>query len=310
MHFLRRQRRKTIALIVFIVLTIIFSLSTVILASQTAELNRQLAQLSGSRPSVDDSVPSASTTPDDASTPSETPSSDPVTTMDVTGLTGYQALYPDLCAPTPQPVDRGDQKIAYLTFDDGPSELTRQYLDVLDSHGVKATFFVVPKGTEESNAILREIAASGHTIGIHTKSHSYTEIYASVEAYLKDFYEAFQEVYQATGIRPTIFRFPGGSVNQYNREIRSQVIEEMTRRGFVYYDWNVSGQDASTSATSDTIYDSIMENLLNFNNPQILLHDSSTQQKTLDVLPKILDTLKENGYTCSALDSSVVPVTF
>ena len=54
----------------------------------------------------------------------------------------------------------------------------------------------------------------------------------------------FCQIYEATGVKPQIFRFPGGSVSSYNVGIHQQLIAEMTRRGFVYFDWNVANGDA------------------------------------------------------------------
>lgn len=73
-------------------------------------------------------------------------------------------------------------KVIYLTFDDGPGPYTEQLLDVLDSYGVKATFFVTNRGYGE---MMKEIVDRGHSIGIHTMSHVYERIYASPEAYLR-----------------------------------------------------------------------------------------------------------------------------
>lgn len=127
----------------------------------------------------------------------------------------------------------------YLTFDDGPSARTDEILEILDKYGVKATFFVVGANEEGDLERMQKIVAAGHTLAIHSYSHDYKKIYASVEAYLEDFNQMFCQIYEATGVKPQIFRFPGGSVNSYNVGIHQQLIAEMTRRGFVYFDWNV-----------------------------------------------------------------------
>ena len=71
----------------------------------------------------------------------------------------------------------------YLTFDDGPSKLTEDVLDVLKEKQVKATFFIVGKNleTEQGKKILKRIVREGHAVGIHTYSHVYNRIYRSVE---------------------------------------------------------------------------------------------------------------------------------
>ncbi|MPM54937.1 hypothetical protein SDC9_101720 [bioreactor metagenome] len=133
-----------------------------------------------------------------------------------TASLGYQLLYPAL---TVQPTEQSlrPSNTVYLTFDDGPTQLTDEILRILDKYDVKATFFVVGKDTPEGRARLQRIADAGHTIGIHSYSHKYNEIYRSVEDYLEDFNRAFEWVYETTGIKPSIFRFPGGSINAYSQ---------------------------------------------------------------------------------------------
>ena len=91
--------------------------------------------------------------------------------------------YPGLYVSKPDyvPHEAGD-KVVYLTFDDGPSNLTIPVLDVLDRYGIKATFFVVGKTSEEDKEALRQTVDRGHTLAVHTYTHQYEEIYASPEA--------------------------------------------------------------------------------------------------------------------------------
>ena len=88
--------------------------------------------------------------------------------------------YPLLYTASVSPQDvKPKEKVAYLTFDDGPSNLTLPLLDVLDRYGVKATFFLVGKTGEEDRKAMREIVQRGHAIGVHSYSHDYQKIYAS-----------------------------------------------------------------------------------------------------------------------------------
>ena len=160
----------------------------------------------------------------------------------------YQISYPDLYVDAPQKFNY-TENVVYLTFDDGPSENTKDILNILDKYNIKATFFVIGKETARGKQLLQEIVARGHSIGIHSYSHNYNQIYNSVDAYLEDFNNAFNYIYNSTGVKANIFRFPGGSINNYNSLIYKQIIAEMTRRGFVFYDWNVSGEDAKSNET-------------------------------------------------------------
>jgi peptidoglycan/xylan/chitin deacetylase (PgdA/CDA1 family) len=221
----------------------------------------------------------------------------------------YTKLYPDLYAAPPTEFFSA-KDTAYLTFDDGPSSHTPDILSTLDEYGIKATFFFSGGTTEEDKRIMKSAADSGHTIGIHSISHDYTLIYATVESYLEDFYNTYTIVYEATGVRAKIFRFPGGSLNNYNRLIYQQIIAEMTRRGFVYYDWNVAGDDASNGATWTSVYNNVLAGAREHIGGRaiVLLHDS--KYTTATVIEDVIDALINMGFTFKPLDETVLPVTF
>lgn len=225
-------------------------------------------------------------------------------------LPGYAGMYPDLYMDQPSVV-RTEGKIAYLTFDDGPSSLTPQILDVLQKYEIPATFFIVTEG-EKDLQILNRIVEEGHAIGIHSDRHEYRSIYGSVEEYLDDFSAAYRKIEQACGVRPQIFRFPGGSVNSYNLGQYQEIVSEMLRRGFRYYDWNVSTQDAHPRMTAEQIYANVVRDINTYQCERavILAHDSAYQQQTLEALPNIIEYLSEQGYTFARLDAGVEPVVF
>lgn len=224
----------------------------------------------------------------------------------------YMELYPELYADNPPTAFKEDSGTIYLTFDDGPSDRTSDILEILDRYDIKATFFVCGGNGEKEQELMRQVAEAGHTIGIHSISHDYEKIYASVESYLDDFYETYMSVYNATGVKPQIFRFPGGSINNYNRFTYMQIIAEMTRRGFVYYDWNVSGEDAVKGADWTSIYNNIMSGIQRNTADRsiVLLHDSQSKENTVYVLEDVIDELLADGYKFDKLDNTVNPATF
>ncbi len=224
----------------------------------------------------------------------------------------YMDLYPDLYAESPPTEFKEDSGTIYLTFDDGPSDRTLEILDILEEYDIKATFFFSGGNGEKEQEIMRQVAEAGHGIGVHSISHDYEKIYASVESYLDDFYETYTSIYNATGIKPQIFRFPGGSINNYNRFTYMQIIAEMTRRGFVYYDWNVSGEDAVKGADWTSIYNNITSGIQNNTADRaiVLLHDSQSKEATVLVLEDVLDMLIGDGYKFDKLDNTVNPATF
>lgn len=223
----------------------------------------------------------------------------------------YTLLYPDLYAePAAEFTDA--EKTVYLTFDDGPSENTLDILSILDKYDIKAAFFMSGGESERSKEIMKAVADAGHTIGIHSISHDYEKIYSSVESFLEDMNNTYECVSEATGVRPQIMRFAGGSINNYNRLIYPQLIAEVTRRGFTYYDWNVSGEDATTHATWTSIYNNVMDGIENNSSHRavVLLHDSADKQLTVKTVEDIIIALQNDGYTFGQLDNTVKPVTF
>ena len=224
----------------------------------------------------------------------------------------YDELFPDLYAEVPENIIYNDDADhVYLTFDDGPSKYTDSILNYLEMYDIKATFFVVPDGSAESNARLKRIANAGHTIGIHTATHEYNKIYASVEAYLEDFKTAYDRVYEATGIKCCLFRFPGGSINDYNEAIRDDLIAEMTRRGFIYFDWNVDSSDA-LGATWTEMYNNLTSQTKACSRAVILMHDYNGGYNTILVLEDIIRWLisNERAYKLDRLTEFVRPVQF
>lgn len=225
-------------------------------------------------------------------------------------ILAYQSAYPGLYVDAAPSVSPSDNTV-YLTFDDGPSGNTSALLDVLDKYNVKATFFVVGAQIKGREDILKEVAARGHTIGMHSESHNYKQIYASVDAFLKDYDTLSQRIQDVTGQKPAIFRFPGGSVNGYNQGLYQELIAEMLRRGYTYYDWNVSAQDATTqSKTVTEIADAVSSGVPNHRYSIVLLHDSSLRETTVKAVNQLIPELLENGYHFESLDNAVSPIIF
>lgn len=224
----------------------------------------------------------------------------------------YQSLYPELYVSSEgEIIYNTDMDYLYLTFDDGPSKYTENILGYLDKHNIKATFFVVPNGTDESNALLKKIADAGHTIGVHSATHQYGLIYSSVESYLEDFKIAFDRIYKATGVRCELFRFPGGSINDFNEDFRDEIIAEMTRRGFIYFDWNVDSGDAA-GATWTEMYNGVLTQVADKNRAVILMHDHNNGYNTVLVLEDIINALKNDarGFKFDKLTKYTKPIQF
>lgn len=226
---------------------------------------------------------------------------------DISREPDYVYLYPNLYAEPSEEEEHVStqevQKVCFLTFDDGPSEQTWKVLDILDEKGIKATFFVIGKYlTDKDLECLKEIASRGHTIGLHTFQHNYAKLYRSVNSFLDDYNQIYTLIEETTGVRPSIYRFPGGSYNSYLKKIRKELITEMDRRGFTFYDWNVSGEDAVGTPTKSSIKKNVLRDVVKFRKPVILLHDGTTNELTTTVLSDIIDDIAAEGYEFSTLE--------
>lgn len=204
-----------------------------------------------------------------------------------------------------------EDKVVYLTFDDGPCSTTTQLLDKLDVLGVKATFFVTGLyGTREQIIeTLTDIHNRGHELAVHTYSHDYKKIYASVDAFLEDYKLVDDMILEATGERSKIFRFAGGSNTGMNSNIREALLTEMNRRGFVYHDWNASNGDSDGLGTQGEIDKAIAE-CRSQNRSILLMHDAPGKAQVVDELDSIIPTLQADGYRFDVLDETVKPVQF
>jgi len=111
-----------------------------------------------------------------------------------------------------------NQKIIYLTFDDGPSILTDKVLDILKENNVHATFFVIGNQIKGYEEVLKRSYSEGHAIGLHTYTHKFRSIYRSQSEFIKEMYDSRDEISKVIGISPNIIRFPGGSRNRINEE--------------------------------------------------------------------------------------------
>ena len=223
----------------------------------------------------------------------------------------YQKLYPDFYAPQPYAATERKENTVYLTFDDGPSYCTDDVLDILAKKGVKATFFVVGQSREENIQRMRRIVEEGHAIGMHAFYHDYSSLYDSVESYLGDMYALFCQIKEVTGVTPTLFRFPGGSINGYNSTLYQEMIAEMVRRGFVPHDWNVSSEDASSSRVSSShIVDCVIGGASGRSRSIVLFHDGGGKNSTVNALPQIIDRLQAKGFQMEALSSKTKPILF
>ncbi|MFC5450737.1 polysaccharide deacetylase family protein [Paenibacillus aestuarii] len=201
-------------------------------------------------------------------------------------------------------------KVAYLTFDDGPSGSTRKILSILRTYGVPATFFVVGSDSAEGRALYQQIAAEGHALGNHTYSHDYKAIYRSTAAFRKDVDKLGRLLESCVGYRPDIIRFPGGSNNHLSwksggRGIMYRAAKAVQDDGYQYFDWNVSSTDAAAPVQDKSlIIDSVMSASRGKQSIIVLMHDNTYKTTTVEALPVIIKRLQAAGFTFGKLSKN------
>ncbi len=196
-----------------------------------------------------------------------------------------------------KPIER---KVAYLTFDDGPTtKITPQILDILDDYNIKATFFVIGSLAEVNQDVLKDVDMRGHIIGNHTYSHDYKLIYSSVNALMKDIDKA-DEVLESIlpNYKRGLFRFPMGSFKKY------QFVEAVKNKGYKHYDWNALNGDAEAlNVPANKLISNVKKTVCGKNKVIILMHDAQTKQTTVDSLSRVIDYLLEEGYSFETLNN-------
>ena len=193
------------------------------------------------------------------------------------------------------------EKTIYLTFDDGPGPYTSRLLDVLDKYNVKATFFVTAQDSKYYNQIGRAFRA-GHSIGVHTTSHSYNTIYSSEYAFFEDFFNMEEIIKAQTGEYTRLFRFPGGSsntVSNFNPGIMSRLTQAMNNMGYQYYDWNVSSGDAGETTKTSQVIKNIKDGCAQHKVSVVLQHD--IKDFSVSAVESVIQWGLNNGYTFKAL---------
>lgn len=200
-----------------------------------------------------------------------------------------------------------EEKVVYLTFDDGPTpQVTDAILDVLKTHDVKATFFIVGKEIKGRENVLRRIYEEGHGIGLHTYSHNFKIIYKNPESFIMEMEKTENTINEVLGTQLDfpIIRFPGGSAGRLNKKFYSLLCE----KGYKIFDWNVDLQDGIKGHLSPCDF---LENAKKCSDKStrriILAHCNSNNKNTCEALDDIITYYHSQGYTFKAIDNTTNP---
>lgn len=194
----------------------------------------------------------------------------------------------------------------YLTFDDGPSKLTGQVLDVLKREQVPSTFFVVGELAEERKELVKRMAEEGHAVGNHTYNHVYKELYRDFASFREQAERTDRVLESITGRKPFLLRAPGGTAGNFD-PFYFFLLEQA---GYSVMDWNVDSRDAvRKNVQAADIVEEIRRSPLK-RELVVLMHDGAGHEETVKALPEIIAYYREKGYAFAALHEQVKPVQF
>ncbi len=195
---------------------------------------------------------------------------------------------------------KSDEKRVFLTFDDGPSKkVTIPILDLLKQENIKANFFVLGSRVDLYPDIVKRQYEEGHYIANHGYSHTYSQIYESTASVLDEYNKTNQSVKNAIGnqiYNTNIFRFPGGSVGGKYHKIKAEAKSLLEQNNIASIDWNALNGDAEGLKTEQALLNRLKETTQNKNSVVILMHDAGDKTKTYNILPQVIQYLRQEGY--------------
>ena len=207
------------------------------------------------------------------------------------------AFAPPLLQPVPCAAT--EEKIIYLTFDDGPTDSTTpKILDILKENDVKATFFVIGRQIKTRKEIVRRTLAEGHCVGVHSYSHEYAEIYSSPRALLRDIELCRNAILSAAPQwKGNLYRFPGGEGG-----LSQELGKAVRNAGYRVCGWNASVEDAiSPGATAEELFANALRTAGERHKIVLLLHDGVGYRETVKCLPKLIRHYKKAGFSFEKL---------
>jgi peptidoglycan/xylan/chitin deacetylase (PgdA/CDA1 family) len=203
----------------------------------------------------------------------------------------------------PSSEENQEEKVVYLTFDDGPSTHTQEILQILDAHNAKGTFFMLGPNMKRFPEATKAIVEGGHEPALHGVSHDAQQIYQSKDTVVGEMKAAQDDLYNLTGVRTNLIRTPYGSVPY----MKPEYLEAVHQNGFELWDWNIDSLDwkyKDARYVNGVIHDIETKS---FKEPVILLHDKQT---TAQHLNDLLDYLSAHGYKMKPLDDTLPVVHF
>lgn len=201
-----------------------------------------------------------------------------------------------------------NEKIVFLTFDDGPSVNTDKIISILNDKGVKATFFVVGERLSlgENKERLLRLYEAGHSIGNHTYSHDFSKIYKNNKVQVGSFLEevkkteeVLNELIGERNCENILIRMPGGygSRKYYHDPNLPELNKKFEEENIKNIDWNSLNGDAEGKPyTKEQMINYVKKTAKGKQYVVVLMHDREGKEKTVEMLPEIIDYFNSEGY--------------
>ena len=193
-----------------------------------------------------------------------------------------------------------EEKIAYLTFDDGPTlKATGKILDILKEENIKATFFVVGKHVKEHPELVKRAYDEGHYIANHGYNHDNSKLYKSSDSFISEIKNTDIEIGKAIGVEDYcshVFRFPNGYMSPNNKAKKKEAAKLLADMNYTYIDWNCLNNDSVKKYSNSQLLKNLKKSSKNKGTLVVLMHDTSDVNDTPSILKDSIDYLKSQGY--------------
>ncbi len=214
-----------------------------------------------------------------------------------------QEIIPVSTDPTVQMPQQSNE--IYLTFDDGPNDLSDELLTLLDQYNAKATFFMIDGNMRRHPEAVKQMVTNGHSVGLHSVTHDRSKFYLSSQSVITEMHQTRNTLKEITGVDTLLIRTPYGSAPYMTDEYKNAVNEY----GFLMWDWNIDSKDwyyRDSRLVSSTIAQ-IDAKKLTAEPLVILFHE---RRETYYQLKGLLDYLSGQQYVFKTLDQGMAPVQF
>jgi peptidoglycan-N-acetylglucosamine deacetylase len=196
------------------------------------------------------------------------------------------------------------QKVVYLTFDDGPQEVSNQIIKLLKKYNAKATFFMLDPNIKRFPMAVKKMVSEGHSIGAHGVTHDIHKIYRSPDAFVKEMKQTQATLKRVTGVQTYLIRAPYGSVPYMKPTFRKASDAE----GFIMWDWDIDSDDWE-SAHGEFVQ-SIKKQVENCSAKTPLVVLMHEKPSTVKYLETVLQYFQQKGYKMEAITGALKPVQF